>query len=129
MLNKLQFDDKTSKIRAILIYAAVAVTDLILAIKMAGNKSTESIIIFFVIADFVLVYFAGMIFRAPVFGKKTLSMYDFSNYDPHSDAAKAIDAQILSKYYGYSEGESRLIVEQRETNRLLEEQNRKLNDK
>lgn len=129
MSNKLHYNDKTSKLRAVLIYAAAIIIDFILASKLEKNTPTDAIIIFCVIVDFVFVFYAGAIFRAPVFGKMTQSVYKSAADDSRSEGTKAADAEILSKLYGYSEGESRLIVEQRETNRLLEEQNKLLNDK
>ena len=115
-------------LKAIFIYAAVIILDIILVPKLAANRTdSTSIIIFTAIVDFLVIYFAGLIFQAPVFGKKTKSWYKTSGKS--SDVTKSIDAKILSGYYGYSEGESRLIVEQQETNKLLEEQNRLLREK
>ena len=130
MLKKLQFDDKTSKIRAVLIYVAAIVLDLVLAAKFAGNTSASSIIIFCVIVDVLFIFYAGVIFRAPVFGRKTVPMYKaVGNDQGNSEFTKAMDANFFSNYYGCSEAEGRLIAEQKATNALIEEQNRLLRER
>lgn len=112
------FDDKTSKIRAVAIYIVAIILGLFVHHKFSDRQSVMAIVL---LVCMLFVYFAGMLLRAPVFGKNIVSWYGTSKRSYNTEAVKAADTEILSNYYGYSKAESRAIIEQRATNRLLEE--------